>query len=58
MEALFDLGEHFNHALLDTANDWYKQGGNILIIDEVHLSILYYYNKKDNKWTVHLLQIF
>lgn len=26
----------YNHSLLDNANDWYKQGGEILFVDEVH----------------------
>ncbi|MBN2862935.1 MAG: ATP-binding protein [Bacteroidales bacterium] len=38
-EALYITADHnwfYNHTLLDTANDWQKQGGKILFIDEVH----------------------
>jgi predicted AAA+ superfamily ATPase len=37
--ALYITADHtwfYNHSLLDTAMDWYKQGGRILLIDEVH----------------------
>lgn len=38
-KALYITVDHtwfYNHTLLDTAMDWYKQGGRILFIDEVH----------------------
>jgi predicted AAA+ superfamily ATPase len=38
-QALYMTADHtwfYNHTLLDTAMDWYKQGGRILFIDEVH----------------------
>ncbi len=38
-EALYITADHnwfYNHSLFDVANDWYKQGGKILFIDEVH----------------------
>jgi len=38
-KALYVTADHtwfYNHTLLDTAMDWYKQGGRILFIDEVH----------------------
>lgn len=37
--ALYVTADHtwfYNHTLLDTAMDWYKQGGRFLFIDEVH----------------------
>lgn len=37
--ALYITADHtwfYNHSLLETATDWYKQGGRILFIDEVH----------------------
>jgi len=37
--ALYVTADHtwfYNHSLLETAEDWYKLGGRILIIDEVH----------------------
>jgi uncharacterized protein len=37
--ALYITADHtwfYNHSLLETAADWYKQGGRILFIDEVH----------------------
>lgn len=37
--ALYVTADHtwfYNHSLLETATDWYKQGGRILFIDEVH----------------------
>lgn len=37
--ALYITADHtwfYNHTLLDTANDWHKQGGEIIFIDEVH----------------------
>lgn len=51
-EALFITADHtwfYNHTLLDTANDWYKQGGKILFIDEVH---------KYENWSVELKNIY
>lgn len=50
--ALYVTADHtwfYNHTLLDTANDWYKQGGKILIIDEVH---------KYKNWSVELKNIY
>ena len=38
-QALYVTADHtwfYNHTLLDTAMDWYKQGGRMLFIDEVH----------------------
>lgn len=38
-KALYITADHtwfYNHTLLDTAMDWFKQGGRILFIDEVH----------------------
>jgi uncharacterized protein len=38
-KALYITADHtwfYNHTLLDTALDWFKQGGRILFIDEVH----------------------
>lgn len=38
-KALYVTADHtwfYNHTLLDTAMDWYKLGGRILFIDEVH----------------------
>ncbi|MEP7257529.1 MAG: AAA family ATPase [Flavitalea sp.] len=37
--ALYITADHtwfYNHSLLETATDWHKQGGRILLIDEVH----------------------
>src|SRR5438132_4611981 len=37
--ALYITADHtwfYNHSLLETATDWYKQGGRTLFIDEVH----------------------
>jgi uncharacterized protein len=38
-QPLYVTADHtwfYNHTLLDTAMDWYKQGGRVLFIDEVH----------------------
>lgn len=51
-EALYITADHtwfYNHTLLDTATDWYKQGGKILFIDEVH---------KYHNWSVELKNIY
>lgn len=51
-DALYITADHtwfYNHSLLETANDWYKQGGKILFIDEVH---------KYPKWSVELKNIY
>ena len=51
-EALYITADHnwfYNHTLFDAANDWYKQGGKILFIDEVH---------KYPKWSVELKNIY
>ena len=51
-EALYLTADHnwfYNHTLLDTANDWHKQGGKILFIDEVH---------KYPNWSVELKNIY
>jgi predicted AAA+ superfamily ATPase len=37
--ALYITADHtwfYNHSLLETAGDWYKTGGKLLVIDEVH----------------------
>ena len=50
--ALYITADHtwfYNHTLLETASDWYKQGGKILIIDEVH---------KYKNWSVELKNIY
>lgn len=50
--ALYITADHtwfYNHTLLETANDWYKQGGKILFIDEVH---------KYPNWSVELKNIY
>jgi len=50
--ALYITADHtwfYNHTLLDTANDWFKQGGKILFIDEVH---------KYPNWSVELKNIY
>lgn len=50
--ALYITADHtwfYNHTLLETANDWYKQGGKILLIDEVH---------KYANWSVELKNIY
>lgn len=51
-DALYVTADHtwfYNHTLLETANDWYRQGGKILFIDEVH---------KYPKWSVELKNIY
>lgn len=51
-DALYITADHtwfYNHTLLETANDWYKQGGKILFIDEVH---------KYPNWSVELKNIY
>jgi len=51
-EALYITADHnyfYNHTLFDVANDWYKQGGKILFIDEVH---------KYPNWSVELKNIY
>ena len=51
-EALYITADHnwfYTHSLFDVANDWYKQGGKILLIDEVH---------KYPKWSVELKNIY
>ncbi|MGO3108936.1 MAG: ATP-binding protein, partial [Sphingobacterium sp.] len=38
-KALYVTADHtwfYNHSLLDTAMDWYQQGGEVIFIDEVH----------------------
>ena len=50
--ALYITADHtwfYNHTLLDTANNWYKQGGKILLVDEVH---------KYPNWSVELKNIY
>jgi len=50
--ALYVTADHtwfYNHTLLETASDWYKQGGKLLIIDEVH---------KYKNWSVELKNIY
>lgn len=51
-DALYITADHtwfYNHTLMDTANDWHKQGGKILFIDEVH---------KYPNWSVELKNIY
>jgi hypothetical protein len=51
-EALYLTSDHswfYTHTLVDTANDWYKLGGKILFIDEVH---------KYPGWSVELKNIY
>lgn len=51
-EALYITADHnwfYNHTLFDVANDWYKQGGKILFIDEVH---------KYPNWSLELKNIY
>lgn len=52
VKALYITADHtwfYNHTLFETANDWYKQGGDILFIDEVH---------KYANWSVELKNIY
>ena len=51
-EALYITADHnhfYNHTLFDVANNWYKQGGKILFIDEVH---------KYPNWSLELKNIY
>ena len=51
-EALYITADHtwfYNHTLLDTANDWFKRGGKMMFIDEVH---------KYPNWSVELKNIY
>jgi predicted AAA+ superfamily ATPase len=51
-DALYITADHswfYTHTLVDTANDWYKLGGKILFIDEVH---------KYLGWSVELKNIY
>jgi uncharacterized protein len=51
-DALYITADHswfYTHTLVDTANDWYKLGGKILFIDEVH---------KYPGWSVELKNIY
>lgn len=51
-EALYVTADHpwfYNRTLLDTAGSWYKQGGKVLFIDEVH---------KYPNWSVELKNIY
>ena len=50
--ALYITADHtwfYNHSIFETANDWYKLGGKILFIDEVH---------KYPNWSVELKNIY
>ena len=50
--ALYITADHtwfYSHTLFDAANDWFKQGGKIIIIDEVH---------KYRNWSVELKNIY
>lgn len=50
--ALYVTADHtwfYSHTLLETASDWYKQGGKILVIDEIH---------KYKNWSVELKNIY
>lgn len=51
-EALYITADHnwfYNHTLFDVANDWYRQGGKLLFIDEVH---------KYPNWSLELKNIY
>ncbi len=51
-QALYVTADHtwfYNHTLLDTATDWYKQGGRLIFIDEVH---------KYSQWSRELKNIY
>lgn len=51
-KALYITADHtwfYNHSLLETAMDWYRQGGTMLFIDEVH---------KYPNWSVELKNIY
>lgn len=51
-EALYITADHnwfYTHSLFDVANDWYKQGGKIIFIDEVH---------KYSNWSTELKNIY
>jgi uncharacterized protein len=51
-ESLYITADHnwfYNHTLFDVANDWFRQGGKILFIDEVH---------KYPNWSVELKNIY
>ena len=51
-DALYVTADHtwfYNHSLLDTATEWYQQGGRRLFIDEVH---------KYPKWSRELKNIY
>jgi len=52
IKAMYITADHtyfYNHTLLDTAMDWFKQGGRILLIDEVH---------KYPQWSTELKNIY
>jgi uncharacterized protein len=51
-DALYITADHnwfYNHTLLDTVADWYKQGGKRIFIDEIH---------KYPNWSVELKNIY
>lgn len=51
-EALYVTADHpwfYTHSLFETANNWFKQGGNLFFIDEVH---------KYPKWSSELKNIY
>jgi uncharacterized protein len=51
-DALYITADHtwfYTHTLFETANNWYRQGGKMLFIDEVH---------KYPKWSVELKNIY
>src|SRR5690554_619015 len=51
-DALYVTADHpwfYNHTLFETASSWYKQGGKVLFIDEVH---------KYPNWSVELKNIY
>ena len=51
-DALYITADHtwfYNNTILDTASDWFKQGGNMLLIDEVH---------KYPRWSAELKNIY
>jgi predicted AAA+ superfamily ATPase len=51
-DALYVTADHtwfYSHSLLETASDWYRQGGRMLFIDEVH---------KYSRWSGELKNIY
>lgn len=51
-EALYITADHhwfYNHTLYETADQWYKSGGKLIVIDEIH---------KYPRWSVELKNIY